>query len=96
MTNKNRISWDDARDELLKNPEIREAYEAELQAEKLADILAEWRREAGLTSAQVAEKMGVSPSTVSRMEKNVFRAGLDIVYRYAKACGIKKPVLQLY
>lgn len=57
-------------------------------AAKMAEILASWRRAAGLTSSQIAEKMGVARSTVSRLEKNAGKAQLDTICRYAEACGV--------
>lgn len=61
--------------------------EEEIAAE-MAEILASWRRAAGLTSSQIAGKMGVARSTVSRLEKNAGKAQLDTICRYADACGI--------
>ena len=43
----------------MSNPEVQAAYEAEERKERLQAMLAEWRHHAGLTRAQVAERMGV-------------------------------------
>lgn len=55
--------------ESMQDPEYRTAYEAEIALERLQQTLQGWRIEAGLTSAQVAERMGIKPPTISRMEK---------------------------
>ncbi|WP_134412308.1 helix-turn-helix domain-containing protein, partial [Escherichia coli] len=57
------IAWEHVRKELLSNHEVQAAYEAEERKERLQAMLAEWRNHAGLTRAQVAERMGVTPPT---------------------------------
>lgn len=89
------VDWETVRTELMTDPEVQAAYEAELRKERLQAMLAEWRSHAGLTRAQVAERMGVTPPTVSRMEANIIKASLDTLARYAKACGIKHPQIML-
>ncbi|WP_333609803.1 helix-turn-helix transcriptional regulator [Pantoea piersonii] len=79
--------------EMMQDAEYRAAYEAEERKERLQALLLEWRKHAGLTSAQVAERMGVKPPTVSRMEKNITSASVDTIARYAKACGIDSVTL---
>ncbi|TDB61748.1 helix-turn-helix domain-containing protein [Photorhabdus khanii] len=79
----------------MKDPEYRAAYEAEERKEKLQALLAEWRRNAGITRAQVAERMGVKPPTVSRMESNINKASIDTLARYARACGVEKLQITL-
>lgn len=64
-------------------------------ARNACGLLAQWRNHAGLTRAQVAERMGVSAPTVSRMEANITRASLDTLTRYALVCGVKHPQITL-
>lgn len=94
MTKKG-VEWGAVRAELMSDPEVQIAYEAELRKERLQAMLAEWRKSAGLTRAQVAERMGVTPPTVSRMESNIIKASIDTLVRYARACGIKHPQIML-
>lgn len=81
--------------EWVKNPEYKAAYEEELQKEKLQSMLAEWRTNAGLTKAELAKKLGVNPSTVTRMESNVDNASIRNIIKYAAACGVKNPTISL-
>lgn len=83
-------------DEWMKDPEYRAAYEEERRKERLRAVLAQWRSKENLSSADVALRMGVKPPTVSKMEKNVTRASVDTLYRYARACGIERPEIPLY
>jgi transcriptional regulator with XRE-family HTH domain len=78
---------------MMSDAEYRAAYEAEERKERLQALLAEWKQHAGLTSAQVAERMGIKPPTVSRMEKNITSASIDTLARYAKACGVYNATL---
>lgn len=89
------VAWDVVRADLMSDPEVQIAYEAEERKERLQAMLSEWRSHAGLTRAQVAERMGVTPPTVSRMESNVIKASLDTLARYARACGVKHPQIML-
>ncbi|KKF37743.1 DNA-binding protein [Erwinia tracheiphila] len=77
----------------MQREEFRAAYEAEERKERLQALLEEWRNHAGLTSSQVAERMGVKPPTVSRMEKNITSATFETLARYARACGISDAKL---
>jgi DNA-binding XRE family transcriptional regulator len=90
------ISWDEFEASLMSQPGFQAALEAVDREERLRDMLAQWRKHAGLTRAQVAKRMGVSAPTVSRMEANVTRASLDTLTRYALACGVESPTIQLY
>lgn len=89
------IAWEAVREDLMSDPVVQAAYESEERKERLQAMLAEWRNHAGLTRAQVAERMGVTPPTVSRMESNITKASLETLARYARACGIKHPQIML-
>ncbi|EHM48386.1 MAG: helix-turn-helix domain-containing protein [Yokenella regensburgei] len=90
------IEWDVLRADLLAQSDVQIAFDALEREERLRKMLSEWRAHAGLTRSQVAQRMGVSAPTVSRMEANVTRASLDTLTRYAIACGIKHPQILLY
>lgn len=81
--------------EWMKDPEYQAAYEEEIRTEKLQAMLKEWRESAGLTKSQLAEIIGVNPSTITRLETNVNNASIKSIVRYAAACGIKNPVIAL-
>lgn len=79
----------------LRDDEYRAAYEDEVARERLRETLAAWRTNAGLTSAQVAERMGVKPPTISRMEKNATKMSYETLLRYASACGVQFKLQQI-
>lgn len=64
----------------------RDQARAEVAAENaVAAAMAKARKEAGLTQAQVAERMGVAQSNVSRMLRG--RVTVTNLFRYLAACG---------
>ena len=78
-------------DRLMQDPEFRAAYEA-MEGEFAAlDTLRTARKEAGLTQAQVAERMGTTTSAVSRLESSLasekHSPSLATLRKYAAACG---------
>lgn len=78
---------------LMQSDDFRAVYEAEVRKERLQELLAEWRRHAGLNSAEVAARMGIAPSTLSRMEKNITSASVENLSKYARACGVSTATL---
>lgn len=69
------------------------AYEAYKRRKYLLILLAEWRKQAGLSTAQVANRMGIKESTLVRIEKNIDQASFNTLARYATACGVQKAEL---
>ena len=51
------IDWDELRAELLSDSDVKAAFDAEERKERLREMLAQWRNHAGLTRAQVAERI---------------------------------------
>jgi transcriptional regulator with XRE-family HTH domain len=61
--------------------------------EKLRELLAEWRQHEP-AKAQVAERMGVAPPVISRLENHQQTHGNDIAEHLPRA--IAQPVIALY
>lgn len=65
----------------------------------LLDLLLKARHAAGLTQAQVAERMGTQPPSVARLERSLATGkhspSLATLRKYAEACG-KELVVQLF
>lgn len=84
---------------LMRRPGVRKEVERiERDEGVLLDILLKARQEAGLTQAQVAERMGTQPPAVARLERALATGkhspSLATLRKYAHALG-KKLVLQL-
>jgi len=80
--------------ELLKHPDTRAEYEAMADEFSLARELIAARTSAGLTQADVAERMGTGQSTVARLESGTGTPSLRSVQRYAQAVG-RRAVVRL-
>lgn len=80
--------------ELLKHPDTRAEYEALADEFSLARELIAARTSAGLTQADVAERMGTTQSAVARLEGGKAAPSLRSVQRYAQAVG-RRAVVRL-
>ena len=84
---------------LLRRPGVRaEVERIEREEGALLDALLKARQDAGLTQAQVAERMGTHAPAVARLERSLATGkhcpSIATVRRYVKACG-KKLVLRV-
>jgi DNA-binding XRE family transcriptional regulator len=84
---------------LMRRPGVRKEVERiERDEGALLDLLLKARHEAGLTQAQVAERMGTLPPAVARLERALATGkhspSLATLRKYAHAVG-KKIVLEL-
>ena len=73
----------------MKEPVFKEGYDALEDEFALASQLIEARSRAGLTQAEVAERMGTSQSTVARLESGGAKPSLSTLKRFAKATGAR-------
>ena len=76
----------------LKSPEVRSAYEELAPEFEVARALIAARTEAGLTQAQVAERMGTTQSVIARLEGGRTLPSLKTLYRYADATGTRPEI----
>lgn len=75
----------------LQNPAFQTAYDALEDEFTTLDALLQARRAAGLTQAQVAERMGIKQSSLARIESSLgskkHSPSLATLRKYAEACG---------
>ncbi|MBA0160545.1 helix-turn-helix domain-containing protein [Pectobacterium versatile] len=83
------ISFSEVKEKAISNHEVKKAYEDETQEEALRAVLIEMKSKSGLTSTEIAARMGVSQPAVSRLERNVSSASISTLQRYAAACGMQ-------
>lgn len=78
------------------DPEFREAYDALETEYALLRELLRARQDAGLTQAEVAEKMGTKPPAVTRLETSLSDSRhsptIATLKKYARAVGCKLEV----
>jgi DNA-binding XRE family transcriptional regulator len=86
------VPYDDAFvKKMLTKPEDKAAYDALDEEFSALDALLTARKDAGLTQAQVAERMGTTTSAVSRLEASFasekHSPSFATLRKYAAACG---------
>lgn len=77
---------------LMSRPGVRkEVDRIEREEGALLDLLLKARHDAGLTQAQVAERMGTQPPAIARLERSLATGkhspSLATLRKYAEACG---------
>ena len=81
-------SLKDLKAELLANPAVRQAYDAQAPYFELARELIAARTKAGLTQGDVAARMGTTQSVVARIESGRGTPSMRTVQRFASAVGV--------
>ena len=81
--------WEDLKQELLKDPEFAEEYEALRPEYELARSLIGLRIERGLTQKELAERMNTTQSVISRLESGSANPSLATLKRLADALGAR-------
>lgn len=90
------MNHEDLKAKALQNPEVAEEYEKlEEEFSLLRQMLAA-RQNAGLTQADIAEKMGTKATAVTRLESSLSSGkhspSLSTLRKYAKAVGCRLEV----
>jgi DNA-binding XRE family transcriptional regulator len=85
-------SFADLKAEAFKNDEVLGTYLAEQRKEELSEAFTSMRMHAGLSSAQIADKMGLSLSSVLKIEKYPERVSFERLDAYAIVCGFRLKI----
>lgn len=78
--------------EMLADPATTVEYDALAPEFDMARELITARSRAGLTQADVAQRMGTTQSAVARLEGGKRHPSMRTVQRYAQACGARAVV----
>lgn len=79
--------FSDIKEEALKNPEVRAAYDALEPEYKLAESMIKARVAKKLTQEQLAVQAGVTQTTIARLESGTNNPTFATINRVAKALG---------
>ncbi|MGO9741932.1 MAG: helix-turn-helix domain-containing protein [Roseiarcus sp.] len=88
------VAFGELADAWKRDPAFRSQYERIGPAMELAFALAAARRDAGLTQAEVARRMGTSQAAVARLESGLIMPSWNSIERFARAVG-RRPVVTL-
>ena len=84
---------DFVREQLAKNPKLREEYEALEPEFQFRSALIGARVDAGLTQAELAERVGTKQSAIARLEGGSAKPSFDMLRRLATALDVSFEVL---
>ena len=77
----------DLKQRLLENPEVREEYDRADAEFSLIEAMIRARRDAKLTQAELAERIGTTQSAIARLEAGRVSPSISTLRRYAEATG---------
>lgn len=84
------------REQLLANKEVKTAFEANVAKYKLLDELLNAKKATGLTLEQIAQRMGTTKNTVTRLESALASGktsfSIEKLNQYAQAVGKKVEI----
>lgn len=80
--------WKDFREELMKDPAVKATYDAHAADRELARAIIRQRLEMKISQQEMAEKMKVPQSNVSRLESGARTPTLETLQRAAAALGV--------
>lgn len=86
------IPWEEFRKELLANPAVKAEYDRLAPEFEISTELIRARLRAGLSQAELAERMGTSQSTIARLESGQTLPSTKTLLRFAEATNSKVKV----
>lgn len=91
------LTYDEMKAKMLENPNVRAEYERiEREEMPMLDAILSARKDAGLTQAQVAERMGTKATAVARLEAALVSGkhspSISTLRKYANALGKRLDV----
>jgi len=87
-------SFEASRKKMLADPEVQASYDALKNEFDLARELIAARVRAGLSQAELADKMGTTQSVIARLESGTRLPSVKTLMRFAKATH-SRPVIRL-
>lgn len=72
----------------------REAFRAEAEAFYAGQILKESRKEAHMTQGELAAKLNVTKSYISRIENGLISPSVTVFYRIIEALGMRVEIVK--
>lgn len=84
--------FDKLKQELLKDPEIKNEYDALGEEFKLIEQIISLRIQNDLTQAELAKRIGTKQSAISRLESGSYNPTLAMLKKISEALGAKLTV----
>ena len=87
MINKPSRSWNELRNELLQDEEIKAEYEALRPQYELIEQVITARTQQGITQEELAKRAGTKQSNISRFEGGNYNPSLEFMQKVAQGLG---------
>jgi len=84
--------FEDFMAEQLRDPEVREEYEALEPEFAIIQAMIDARKTAGLTQKQLSEKTGIAQSDISKLESGNANPSLKTLQRLAAGMGMRVKI----
>ena len=82
-------SYDDFRNKLLENPEVKAEYEAMQPEYDIIQALIDARKQQGLTQKDLSHITGITQADISRIENGTRNPSLAMLKRIADGMGMR-------
>jgi ribosome-binding protein aMBF1 (putative translation factor) len=90
------LSHEEFKQKMLADPEIKTEYDRLEPEFMLLDELLRARKDAGLSQAEIARRMGTKPPAISRLMASVaserHSPSIATLRKYAAACGLRLEI----
>lgn len=84
--------WKDFKKQLMKDPDVRNEYDALHPQHELAAQIIEARLKKGLSQSQLAEKIGTKQSAIARLESGEYNPSVGFLERVATATDTRLKI----
>lgn len=85
-------SYNEFKNELLKNPEVKAEYEALAPEFDIIQALIDARKQQNITQKELSERTGITQADISRIENGTRNPSLAMLKRLAKGIGMQLKV----
>lgn len=89
MNKKHSTTFEELKELALADPVAREAYERADEEWQLREVLLSAREKANLSQTELANRLGVAPSNINRIERTPFNSNIKTISKYLHACDAK-------
>ena len=81
-------NYSDFKKQVLKDKELKKAYDALAPEFAIAEAIIEQRLKNGITQAELARKVGTKQSAISRFESGTYNPSIAFLQKIAKALNL--------
>lgn len=90
--NKVSISFEEIKEELLRDEEFRAEYERLRPRYEAIEQIIRARKEQNITQAELARRVGTQKSNISRLESGNYNPSLDFLIKVSESLGRKLSI----